>query len=362
MIARTRMRLRILGVIVGIACSVTPLFNWLTTGIPVSMLQGLLDGFIISSVVGGYLLFIQDGLLRPWMRRWSFSASLLLNSAILVALFLVGRALGQVLTSGDPGEFAQSFRDVHLAYASVFFALTSIAMIFAVQVNRMIGPNVLRYFVLGSYHRPRDENRVFMFLDLEGSTRLTEELGGLRYYALLRHFVDDLSDPVLESRGQIYQYAGDEVVITWRESDATTDARCIRCYFDIMAALEARTDTYERDFGTVPRFRAGLHGGPVIAGELGDLKQEIVYVGDTLNVAARLEEHAKRHGLGLVVSDELLARMKLPDDLHAEPLGRIDVRGKRDGIAVTQVSGGHVPLEVVNRVRPEASAAQPVSG
>ena len=332
------MRLRILGVIVGIACAVTPLFNLLTTGIPVSMLQGLLDGFIISSVVGGYVLFVQEGLLRPWMRRWSFSTNLVLNSAMLVAIFLLGRALGQVLTSGDPGEFVRSFRDVHLPYALAFFVLISVAMIFAVQVNRTIGPNVLRHFVLGTYHRPREENRVFMFLDLEGSTRLTEELGGSRYYALLRRFVDGLSDPVLESRGQIYKYAGDEVVITWLESDATTDARCVRCYFDMTAVLEARADTYERDFGTVPRFRAGLHGGPVIAGELGDLKQEIVYVGDTLNVAARLEEYAKHHGFGLVVSDELLARMKLPDELHVEPLGRIDVRGKRDAIAVSQVS------------------------
>ena len=164
---------------------------------------------------------------------------------MLVAIFLLGRALGQVPALGIPGGSSDPFRDVHLPYALAFFVLISVAMIFAVQVNRTIGPNVLRHFVLGTYHRPRDENRVFMFLDLEGSTRLTEELGGSRYYALLRRFVDRPE----RSRARVAR--ADLQVRGRRGRDHLARVgchdrcpHCVRCYFDMTAALEARADAF----------------------------------------------------------------------------------------------------------------------
>jgi adenylate cyclase len=205
---------------------------------------------------------------------------------------------------------------------------------FVLQVNRMIGANVLRYFLTGVYHRPKDEERIFMFLDLESSTELAERLGGLTYYELLRRFVDDLSEPILESRGEIHKYAGDEVIITWRSNVGLRDANCVRCYFRIEAAVRRNAAGYERDFGVVPRFRAGLHGGPVIAGELGDLRQEIVFTGDTLNTAARLEDYARTHQRRFVVSGDLLARLELPDDIRADRLEEFQARGKVGTITV----------------------------
>jgi len=86
----------------------------------------------------------------------------------------------------------------------------------------------------------------------------------------------------------------------------------VRCFFWSRDALAREAARYTRDVGEVPRFRAGLHGGTVTAGELGDLRRQIVFVGDILNTAARLEEYAKRTGLELVVSDALLKRLELP--------------------------------------------------
>jgi adenylate cyclase len=85
---------------------------------------------------------------------------------------------------------------------------------------------------------------------------------------------------------------------------------------------------YERDFGVVPRFRGGLHGGTVTAGELGDLRQQIVFVGDILNTAARLEEYAKRAGLDLVASGALLEWLALPPGVEATRCGELALRGK----------------------------------
>jgi len=224
-------------------------------------------------------------------------------------------------------------------YALPFFAVLSVTVQFVVQMNRMIGANVLSYFAAGVYRSPRTEERMFLFLDLEGSTELAERLGSAKYFELLRRFIDDLTEPVLEAEGEIYQYAGDEVVITWPIEPGLRAANCLRCFFGIRAAIEGRAARYKVDFGVVPRFRGGLHGGTVTAGELGDLKQQIVFVGDILNTAARLEEYAKRTGLDLVVSGPLLDRLALPPGIHATPCGDLAIRGKEARVRAFSVTG-----------------------
>ena len=117
--------------------------------------------------------------------------------------------------------------------------MLAVTIQFVLQMNRMLGANVLGYFVAGVYRRPKAEERVFLFVDLEGSTQLAERLGSARYFELLRRFVDDLTDPVLESEGEIYQYAGDEVVITWPIAAGVRAANCVRCFFAIRAGRGA---------------------------------------------------------------------------------------------------------------------------
>jgi adenylate cyclase len=338
--ARLRTRLRQLAAIVIVTCSITPVFNLLTSEFSRrELVQGLVDPLIVTLLVGGYLLFLRDGPLRPWFRRLSFWTDLALSSAVVLTLFLVGRAVGQVLTRGDPRRFLTSFGDAHLLYALPFFALIAVVIQFALQMNRMIGTNVLGYFLVGAYHRPKSEERVFLFLDLEGSTQLAERLGSARYFELLRRFVDDLSEPILQAQGEIYQYAGDEVVVTWSLPVGVREANCVRCFFGIRAAVARQAARYEQDFGVVPRFRGGLHGGTVTAGELGDLRQQIVFVGDILNTAARLEEYAKRSGLDLVVSGELLTCLALPPGLAAARCGELALRGKAAPVVAYSLTG-----------------------
>ena len=332
--AWARSRARQLGAIILVAAAITPIFNVLTAERTLrSAIQGVVDAVIIGTLVGIYRLFLHDGMLRLRFRRLSFRGDLVLSSAIMLALFLAGRALGQVIMTGEPKRLFTSLTEVHLLYAIPFFAVLVTTVQFVLQMNRMIGANVLGYFAAGIYHQPKPEERVFLFLDLEGSTRLAERLGSATYFELLRRFVDDLTVPVLETRGEIYQYAGDEVVITWPMAAGVESANCIRCFFAIREVIQRDPARYTRDFGVAPRFRGGLHGGAVTAGELGDLKQQIVFVGDILNAAARLEEYAKRSGLDLVVSAALLERLALPEDIEAAPCGELAIRGQQAPMA-----------------------------
>jgi adenylate cyclase len=320
---------RRLATIILVMATVVPFFNLLTSRVAVSeVVQGVVDAVVISALVGGHLGFVREGWARSWFRNLGFVTDFAINSALVLVLFLVGRALGQVVTHLDPARFVRSFGDVHLLHAIPFFVVFALGIQVFLQMNRLIGVNVLRYFVAGVYHRPKAEERIFLFLDLAGSTTLAERLGSARYFALLRHFVDDLTEPVLATGGEIYQYAGDEVVITWTMEAGLRGAGCIRCFFALRDEIARRRAQYERDFGAVPAFRGGVHGGPVTGGEIGDLRRQIVFVGDILNTAARLEEYAKRTGFDLVVSGTLLERLTLPAGIVATPCGELGLRGK----------------------------------
>ena len=325
--------------VASVLCLITPVFNVLTSEASlVSVIQGLFDGVFITGLVGGYLVLIRGGVLRLWFRRLGFWTDLAVNSTILLALFLVGRAIGQVVVRGNPQRFLASFGDAHLVYALPFFVVLAVSVQFILQMNRMIGANVLGYFAAGVYRHPRAEERIFLFLDLQGSTQLAERLGSAQYFELLRRFVDELTEPVLETGGEIYQYAGDEVVVTWPLEAGVRAANCVRCFFAIGTAVERNAGRYDVDFGIVPRFRGGLHGGTVTGGEIGDLRQQIVFVGDILNTAARLEEYAKRRDLNLVISGPLLDRLTLPAGLEAIPCGDLEIRGKEARVTAFSVT------------------------
>lgn len=337
--ARARIRGRQLATSVLVACAIAPVFNVLTSEASwQEAIQGLVDAVLIGVPVSVYLLFVRDGL-RLWFRRLGFWKDLVLSSAIVLALYLLGRAAGQVVTHLEPRRFVTSFTDPHLRFAVPFFVVVAVAIQFVLQVNRLIGANVLGYFAAGVYRRPTPEERIFLFLDLEGSTQLAERLGSAGYFELLRRFVDDLTDPVIEAEGEIYQYAGDEVVVTWPLATGLRGANCVACFFAIRDAVTRRAADYTRAFGTVPRFHGGLHGGPVTAGELGDLRRQIVFVGDILNTAARLEEYAKRSNLDLVVSGALLERLTLPPGLAARRCGELELRGKEARVAAYALTG-----------------------
>ena len=338
--ARDRLYWRYLWRLTLLVAVVAPVFNFVTSEPSLrEIVQGVVDGTIISVLVTGYLLYLRDGRLRPWFRRLGFWTDLALSSTIVLMLFLLGRGLGQAVTRRDPWRLVTSLRDEHLVYYALpFFIVLAVGVQFSIKMNRMVGANVFRYFVSGVYHQPTAEERVFLFIDLQGSTQLAERLGSARYFELLRRFVDEFTEPLLETEGEIYQYAGDEVVLTWRMEAGVRHANCLRCFFGIRAAVARAAARYTRDFGVVPRFRGGLHGGRVTAGELGDLRQQIVFVGDILNVAARLEEHAKRAGSDLVVSGALLERLALPPELAAKACGDLPIRGREAAVAAWEVS------------------------
>ena len=172
----------------------------------------------------------------------------------------------------------------------------------------------MRAIGLGRYHQPRPEERFFLFIDIVGSTPVAERLGALSVHRYLNRIFQETADPIDDHGGDVYQYVGDEIVVTWLVPQARAGARPLGCLFAIEAALLAAASEFEREFGTVPRLRAALHAGEVVTGEAGGSRRAIVFHGDVMNATSRIEDLTRTLGHAFLVSedefDEVFARIE----------------------------------------------------
>ncbi len=210
----------------------------------------------------------------------------------------------------------------------VQLAFSLLLSVFYAAVSENLGYNVLRNLVTGKYHTPTVEERIFMFLDMKDSTAIAEQLGHVRYFELLRAYYNMMSNAIISSRGEVYQYIGDEVVITWKADQGFRENNCINCFLGIKESLERSRNNFITKYGAVPDFKAGMHVGEVTTGEVGALKREIVFTGDVLNTAARLQGLCKEHRKDLIISNEIYTSLVDKDMFAVQALGEFTLKGK----------------------------------
>lgn len=215
------------------------------------------------------------------------------------------------------------------------FLSTMVSLAFSIFVSLLysgisehLGHNVLLNFFSGKYHRPKEEFRVFMFLDMKSSTSLAEQLGHQKYFRFLSDYYNQLSSAIIEHKGEVYQYVGDEIVVTWERNNGLRNSNCIRCFYAMKQALLKKSTYFENTYGVAPSFRAGLHLGQVTTGEIGALKKEIFFTGDVLNVTARIQKLCKPLGQDIIVSEQLAQQLR-SNGLHFESLGNMGLDGRK---------------------------------
>jgi len=297
---------------------------FLGDGSLLAVLSGGLIGFLIGTGMGSFQVSWGVGLIARRIREAPFLAVLLTKSVAWLVIIFLGLSIPLLTIGNVPIKelAAPSF----IISILISFAIAA-AINFGFQVNQLMSRGVLVGLIAGRYHRPREEDRIFLFIDLRGSTTLAEQLGNIRYHALLRRFIADITPPVIRNGGDIHRYVGDQIILSWRSSRGIRNAACVRAYFGMLDEIERAREHYRREFGIVPSFWAGLHRGPVVAGEIGTAKHEIVYLGDTMNVSARIEQSCRTHERPCLASADLIESLTLPDDVAAESLGEIDLRG-----------------------------------
>lgn len=241
---------------------------------------------------------------------------------------LVVRALG--LTDKSLAELVTP-RPQAVLYAMAVSAL----LIGVLRVRDLIGSRTFTNLILGRYHRPRSEERIFLFLDLVGSTTYAEKHGDFAAQELLKDVFETIAEPIRRHRGQIDDYIGDQVIISWPLMQGVERARCIDCVFAIRRTLRDDRARWTRRFGLVPELRAALHGGSVVTAEIGVDRHKIAYFGDVMNATARLEGLCRETKRSVLVSEAVLSRIPvLPDGIEAEALGQYALRGRSGEMAV----------------------------
>ncbi len=196
------------------------------------------------------------------------------------------------------------------------------------QAAGLVGYRTFMALLLGKHRRPYAERRFFLFVDVVGSTAIAERLGALEAHRFLAAVFSAVVEPIELCRGEIYQYVGDEIVITWVEADGVADARALRCFFAMRAALAADANRFVQRFGVQPELRAALNLGEVIAGEVGQVRRAIVFHGDVMNTTGRLEQATREVGCFFIASAEALASLGPPPEIRTRDLGALALRGR----------------------------------
>jgi adenylate cyclase len=298
-------------------------------GFPLGLIFGLLELFVFQKA-------------ETKFRQWSFTKMLVFKTFLYTAVIyvvtvsitiIIGLSQGRKM-SELPAFLTSLGQLVLVIYTLVIYGL----LIFFLQVNRLLGQGILWKFVRGKYHRPREEERIFMFLDMKSSTTIAEQLGHVRFYTLLNELFHEISQPVLQTKAEIYQYVGDEVVLTWQLDQGLKNSNCLKTFFMFQENLVRNNRNYLSKFGIKPEFKAGLHFGKVISAQIGDLKREIVYNGDVLNTTARIQNECNRLQRDCLVSGTLMNRLKQMNGFQWERIESVALRGKETEVELFSVT------------------------
>ena len=208
---------------------------------------------------------------------------------------------------------------------------------FVLAVSDKFGQGVLVQFLLGKYHKPKEETRIFMFLDIKSATAIAEKLKHKKYFEMLNDFFSDVTDPIIFNKGEIYQYVGDEITVSWKLENGIENNNCINCFFEIKDVIKNVNERYIEKYDLVPDFKAGIHIGELITGEVGVVKKEIVFSGDVLNTTSRIQAECNKLNCSLLISEDLLTL--LPESKYNyEDRGNIQLRGKDEMIRLYSVT------------------------
>lgn len=309
------------------------------------------EGLLLYTSIGTFFMGMFQGWIEiVWLRK-RFEAhplwvKILLKTIIylvLIVLFLcILTLVNSIIYFHDGIIDTTVFMDLkrfisNFAFWSIVIYV-GIALSFALffsEVENYLGETVFYNFLLGRYHHPNEEFRIFMFLDMKSSTTIAESIGHKQYFRLLKMYYADMTKAILETAGEVYQYVGDEIVITWTKEKGLQNNNCIECFRKIESTFEKKKETYLQNFSLLPSFKAGYHIGEVTSGEIGILKKDIIYTGDVLNTTARIQAKCNEHDAKILISEDL--KLLLPASNIYSPLGSLVLRGKRDPILLFSV-------------------------
>lgn len=288
---------------------------------------------LITSIIMSYLLIAP---LKRLFRDFNLLMALLIKTVILiVAAFLINLLIDSINSISILGlplkesfhRFYDAISDPHklfqkVLYWMILFMITQLL----IELNEKYSPGVFMDILLGKYVEPKIETRIVMFMDLKDSTPIAEKLGSQRYFRFIREFVYQVSSALIEYGGRIYQYVGDEIVVSWLYSKDNTK-KSIAALVQARRSLNRKSKEFQKKYGVVPDFRVGIHTGVVTVGEIGVIKKDLAMSGDTMNTTARIRTCCSEYNQRYIASKDFIKHTHL-DSSQMENLGMVELKGK----------------------------------
>jgi adenylate cyclase len=306
-------------------------------GVQVSFFQFAFAFGIIGLLISTILIFF----LKPAFRHQPVWFAIIVKLLItFVLFFVIGFLLLMVYFfvhyTKDLNHYLQSF-STKLVYTNTFVSfmidmglMTFLSIIF-LEITDKYGPGMFWLMLSGEYHRPKIENRIFIFIDINESTSIAEELGHEKYFRMLRDFFSDITIPVLANDGEIYQYVGDEVLVTWLNTPENK-IKSLKFIRNTHYLLERLAKRYKKKYTHIPRFKAGMHAGEVTAGFVGLIKKELIYSGDTMNTTARIRSMCNDLNELFILSEDFMLGFEPPQNYQIAKIGTMELKGRAEPI------------------------------
>jgi len=310
------------------------------TDAPYSFSQNLKVIPALAFAVGLLMGIFERRILQKVFDGRKFRIKILVKSLFYVSIIVGFLSMASAMTSSwvfqIPLFSPEAWKNVtYLLNSFAFFGLALyvavmvVVSLFYLEISQAVGKNTLNNFLIGTYNQPITEEGIFMFVDMKNSTAHAEELGHTLYFKLLQEYYKDLSYSIEKYKGDVYQYAGDQVIVTWTLDRGIKKNRVAKCLLSMRNILEFHRDKFLRKYGVFPEFKVGIHTGPVTTGVIGEVKKEILFTGDVLNSTARIQDLCNEYEVDNLISKELLDKLSSIDIKYFKRIGEVKLKGKK---------------------------------
>ena len=259
-----------------------------------------------------------------FLRSWLISAILYTIFFALIIATVMGVSYGiqsetgiiDYVTGPEYRKFIfQGDYFIILMYALFFCGVVSFSLI----ISRKVESTMILNILTGRYRVPLEEHRIFMSIDLNNSTGIAEQLSEEQYFSFLNKFYFDLTPAIIAVNGEIYRYVGDQIQISWSVGSHEKNLNALLTFFQANDDIKSSRQEYIAKYGVYPSFKAVLHSGMVVAGEIGVVKSQFVFHGEVLQALADMEKLCKPCGVNLLLSDDYVNIIDLPGKYQLTP-------------------------------------------
>jgi adenylate cyclase len=298
---------------------------------------------LILTVMGfalGILYALVDFLFEKYIpKKISLGLGLLIKTllhfvATIIVINAVGRTVSKIFEVNVDFEFGWWVYEKRFWSAMFFIIVSSFVFSFIKIATERFGRGMFLKMLLGTYTKPKEEKRIFMFLDLKDSTTIAEKLGHQLYSQFIQDCFFDLNEVVLEYEAEIYQYVGDEAVLSWPYKKGLHNNNCIGLFFAFQHQRQSKQDYYLKKYDVFPEIKAGLHGGELMVAEVGHVKKELAYHGDVINTSASIQAKCNVYNVTILLSEKLLRDLKLDKVSKSQSLGKVLLKGKHEEVKI----------------------------